>query len=90
MHSQGITRLSAETGAAFPMGTKDIDAEWDSFLKELVTIGIEKAPEINQAADDRAYKQETAENRTSTRERARPLPCLFVESTHIRQRMPLS
>lgn len=45
-----------ETTAAFLMGNKDIDAEWDNYLNELKKIGIEKALEINQAAYDRAYK----------------------------------
>ena len=51
-----LTSYLEETTAAFLMGTKDIDAEWDGFQQELKTIGIEKALEINQAAYDRAYK----------------------------------
>ncbi len=51
-----LTSFLEETTAAFLMGSKDIDAEWDSFQQELKTIGIDKALEINQTAYDRAYK----------------------------------
>ena len=45
-----------EMTAAFIVGRKDIDTDWDAYLSELKTIGIDKALEISQIAYDRANK----------------------------------
>ncbi|SFS50087.1 hypothetical protein [Paenibacillus sp. BC26] len=37
----------------FITGTKDIDAEWDSYVKTLNDMGIEKVQQVKQAAYDR-------------------------------------
>lgn len=41
--------------AAWITGQADIDAEWDSYLAQLQTMGVERYVEIYQAATDRYY-----------------------------------
>lgn len=45
-----------EKTAAFLMGNLDLDKDWDAFLAELKTIGIDTALEINQGVYDRTFK----------------------------------
>lgn len=42
--------------AAFLTGKADIDAEWDSYLAQLETIGIDTLIADYQAGYDRAHK----------------------------------
>ncbi len=45
-----------ESMASFVTGTMDIDADWDSYLAELETIGLKEYLEVVQGAYDRMYK----------------------------------
>lgn len=44
------------TFAQWVMGETDIDAEWDGYLKQLETMGLDRLLEIEQAAYDRMVK----------------------------------
>ena len=45
-----------EKTAAFLVGTADIDAEWDDFIKECENIGLSKLLEVENAVYTRMYK----------------------------------
>ncbi|MBE5781806.1 MAG: extracellular solute-binding protein [Clostridiales bacterium] len=51
-----LTSYVEEATAAFLMGNKDLDKDWDAFLAELKVIGIDTALEINQDVYDRTFK----------------------------------
>lgn len=42
--------------ALFCLGNKDVDTEWDSYVKQFEVLGLEKMLEVYQAAYDRQYK----------------------------------
>jgi len=44
-----------ENQAVFCLGTRDIDKEWDSYIKEFSTLGLNRMLEIYQTAYDRQY-----------------------------------
>ncbi len=48
-----VEKIIAENSVAFITGAKDIDAEWDNFLKALDSVGLEKLLELYQTAYDR-------------------------------------
>ena len=45
-----------ENQALFCLGTRDIDKEWDAYVKEFEVLGLDKMLEVYQAAYDRQYK----------------------------------
>lgn len=45
-----------ESMGLFMTGAKDIDAEWDNYLKEIDKIGLDKYLEVVQGVYDRMYK----------------------------------
>lgn len=45
-----------ENQALFCLGTRDIDKEWDQYVKEFSVLGLDRMLEIYQAAYDRQYK----------------------------------
>ena len=45
-----------ESTGAFLTGKKDIDAEWDSYIKELEKLQYKEYLEVLQTAYDRAHK----------------------------------
>lgn len=45
-----------ENQALFCLGTKDIDKEWDSYIKEFSALGLDRMMEVYQVAYDRQYK----------------------------------
>lgn len=44
-----------ENQAVFCLGTRDIDKEWDSYIKEFSTLGLNRMLEIYQTAYERQY-----------------------------------
>jgi len=51
-----INTYVTQMHAAFVTGQKDIDAEWDSFQKELMDMGLQDVIDVYQAALDRYNK----------------------------------
>ena len=45
-----------ESMAMFVTGAKDLDSDWDAYLKELDTIGLETVLKTIQTVYDRMYK----------------------------------
>lgn len=45
-----------ENQALFCLGTKDIEKDWDSYIKEFEALGLERMMEVYQTAYDRQYK----------------------------------
>lgn len=42
--------------ALFILGTRDLEKDWDSYLKEFDVMNLDRLIEIRQAAYDRQYK----------------------------------
>ena len=52
-HLTGIATYDSEMYAAFITGSKDIDAEWNTYVNELKKMGVEDVIEVYQDAYDR-------------------------------------
>ena len=51
-----ITEYTAENMSLFCLGTRDIEKDWDSYVKEFSVMGLDKLIEVYQTAYDRQYK----------------------------------
>ena len=45
-----------ENMALFALGTKNVESEWDAYVKEFDALGLDRMMEIYQSAYDRQYK----------------------------------
>lgn len=54
--SASISTYIAEQMAAFCLGTKDLEKDWDSYLKEFENMNLPRLLEIQQAAYDRQHQ----------------------------------
>ena len=45
-----------ENQALFCLGSRDIDTEWDAYVKEFSALGLDRMLEVYQAAYERQYK----------------------------------
>jgi putative aldouronate transport system substrate-binding protein len=52
----GIHSYLHDMKMQFIMGEMDIDAEWDSYIRQLEQLGLDRYMELNQRAYDRQYK----------------------------------
>ena len=53
-----ISTLVNEFSAGVIVGNKNLDAEWDGFQQQLISMGIEKCIQIQQTAVDRYYARD--------------------------------
>ena len=57
---QDISKYIAEMNAAFITGTKDVNTEWDTYIKTLDEMGLQDVLEVYQAALDRYIARQEA------------------------------